>query len=86
MNTTKMTIFAAMFATGLAGSAFAADDMAAPKDAMAHTGGMAKPKAMKHDSMKHDGMKHHAMKGDAMKGDAMKSDAMKSDSMAAPAH
>jgi pentapeptide MXKDX repeat protein len=83
MNTTRMTIFAAMFATGLAGAAHAVDGMTAPREDMAKSDGMMKagkdgmakpkPKAM---AMKHDGMKHDAMKGDAMKGDAMKADGM----------
>lgn len=86
MNITKMTVLAAMFATGLAGAAYAADEMAAPSNGMAKSDNMAKPKAMKHDSMKHDGMKHTSMKHTSMKHDAMKGGAMKSDSMSAPAH
>jgi pentapeptide MXKDX repeat protein len=89
MNSFKLTSFALMFASGIAGAAYAQDAMSTSKDSMAKpamTDGMASKDSMgmkshKKMAMKSGGMKHDAMKGDAMKSQS-KSDSMKPDSMA----
>jgi pentapeptide MXKDX repeat protein len=86
MRAYKITAFALMFATGVAGSAMAQGAMSAPQNSMAApagsamTSGMAGPK----DAMAMD--KPMAQKKKPMKKDSMKHDSMKSDSMMAPAH